>query len=557
MDLSFSGCGFLGIYHIGVASCFKEHAPNVIRNVSGASAGVLVGCCLVAGVDFGKITDNVLRLVQKARARLLGPFHPFFDLHGYINEGLHKVLPENIHELASGRLFVSLTRVWDKTNTIVSEFKSKEEVIQAVLCSAFVPFYSGMVPPTFRGTKYWDGGITDNCPILSEDTVTVCPFSGEFDICPTSQEFGDYLRFTSANVNVHVTSTNFWRLSRALYPPEPEKLRKLCQQGYDDTLRYLQSHTVIPCNRHLSLSRSPSFSSTNNDNRKLSTGRLSLRNALLSRTSLQSLSSDLELLQEMLEGADSNETWEDWNDEDFFEDEDACQDCKMRAEQTMLKGSLSPQITNAIKEAIMLDNTLLNYLFKYKMLKAVSFMALPYVITMETVLLFTVRFARRLPHVPNDVHYVLQRLIHLIKVLLRQYHTTGRSGSDTTRSLNGKSSELLTAIRDDDLTMDQLEDNMNRIALMHSQCSHHSHAVKPLPDCVMDTFDLCDDVFVDQYPRTTSRLHHKYCNTKYESYDQTILIVSEIDDVTAYHYLRASLLIDTMSTNNNVEIKIG
>ena len=78
----------------------------------------------------GKITDNVLRLVQKARARLLGPFHPFFDLHGYINEGLHKVLPENIHELASGRLFVSLTRVWDKTNTIVSEFKSKEEVIQ-------------------------------------------------------------------------------------------------------------------------------------------------------------------------------------------------------------------------------------------------------------------------------------------------------------------------------------------------------------------------------------------------------------------------------------------
>ncbi len=54
MDLSLSGCGFLGIYHIGVSSCFKEHAPNVIRNVSGASAGALVGCCLVADVDFGK-----------------------------------------------------------------------------------------------------------------------------------------------------------------------------------------------------------------------------------------------------------------------------------------------------------------------------------------------------------------------------------------------------------------------------------------------------------------------------------------------------------------------
>ena len=81
-------------------------------------------------MSLGKATDNVLRLVQKARSRLLGPFHPFFDLHGYMNERMHKVLPANIHELASGRLHVSLTRVWDKTNVIISEFKSKEEVIE-------------------------------------------------------------------------------------------------------------------------------------------------------------------------------------------------------------------------------------------------------------------------------------------------------------------------------------------------------------------------------------------------------------------------------------------
>ena len=67
----------------------------------------------------------------------------------------------------------------------------------------------------------------------------------------------------------------------------------------------------------------------------------------------------------MLEGADSNETWEDWNDEDFFEDEDACQDCKMRAEQTMLKGSLSPQITNG-KNATVCHSMLLYVVAKYK-----------------------------------------------------------------------------------------------------------------------------------------------------------------------------------------------
>ena len=109
--------------------------------------------------------------------------------------------------------------------------------------------------------------------------------------------------------------------------------------------QYSLPTVVIPCNRHLGLSRSPSFSSGSNERRRLSDAKVSLRNVLLSRSSLQSLSSDLQLLQDILEVGD-NETWEDWNDEDFFEDDEECEDCKIRAEQTMLKGSLPPQVIN-------------------------------------------------------------------------------------------------------------------------------------------------------------------------------------------------------------------
>ena len=39
VNLSFAGCGFLGIYHVGVASCLREYAPQLIaRKVGGASA---------------------------------------------------------------------------------------------------------------------------------------------------------------------------------------------------------------------------------------------------------------------------------------------------------------------------------------------------------------------------------------------------------------------------------------------------------------------------------------------------------------------------------------
>ena len=32
MNLSFAGCGFMGFYHIGVVACFREFAPNVLKN---------------------------------------------------------------------------------------------------------------------------------------------------------------------------------------------------------------------------------------------------------------------------------------------------------------------------------------------------------------------------------------------------------------------------------------------------------------------------------------------------------------------------------------------
>ena len=37
MNLSFAGCGFMGFYHIGVVACFREFAPDVLKNK--------VNCC--------------------------------------------------------------------------------------------------------------------------------------------------------------------------------------------------------------------------------------------------------------------------------------------------------------------------------------------------------------------------------------------------------------------------------------------------------------------------------------------------------------------------------
>lgn len=56
-NLSFAGCGFLGIYHIGVASCLLEQAPYLIRGASkiyGASAGALTASVLTTEACLGR-----------------------------------------------------------------------------------------------------------------------------------------------------------------------------------------------------------------------------------------------------------------------------------------------------------------------------------------------------------------------------------------------------------------------------------------------------------------------------------------------------------------------
>ena len=81
----------------------------------------------------GECTSYTMRLATQARSRAMGPMHPTFNLVKNVREGLQGFLPENAHEIASGRLHVSLTRVSDRENVVVNQFDSKEELIQEKL----------------------------------------------------------------------------------------------------------------------------------------------------------------------------------------------------------------------------------------------------------------------------------------------------------------------------------------------------------------------------------------------------------------------------------------
>jgi patatin-like phospholipase domain-containing protein 2 len=102
----------------------------------------------------------------------------------FSHPGLAKVLPADIHIRCNDRLHVSLTRVADRTNLIVSQFESREQLIDTLLASCFIPLLSGWLPPRLDGQLVFDGGYSDNVPVVQANTITVSPFSGNQDICP-------------------------------------------------------------------------------------------------------------------------------------------------------------------------------------------------------------------------------------------------------------------------------------------------------------------------------------------------------------------------------------
>ncbi len=77
--------------------------------------------------------------------------------------------------------------------------------------------------------------------ILDDNTITVSPFAGESDICPSDNSAND-LHMVLANTSIQFTMRNFYRLAHALFPVPPEELSQMCRQGFDDTLKFLQKN---------------------------------------------------------------------------------------------------------------------------------------------------------------------------------------------------------------------------------------------------------------------------------------------------------------------------
>ncbi|XP_010012435.1 PREDICTED: patatin-like phospholipase domain-containing protein 1 [Nestor notabilis] len=206
-SLSFSGSGFLALYQVGVVQSLLELAPELLKSackVYGSSAGSLIAAAVVCGIGLDDLKEFFFAMAKEARETILGPLSPKCSLLANIKAVLQRMLPENSYQLASGRLHISLTRVVDGQNVMASEFSSKEELIQALLCSCFLPIYCGFIPPSYRGVIF--------------------------------------------NGSIQISIENLCRISYALFPPSTMVLNDIFSQGYQDTALFLYRNNAFGFN---------------------------------------------------------------------------------------------------------------------------------------------------------------------------------------------------------------------------------------------------------------------------------------------------------------------
>lgn len=91
---------------------------------------------------------------------------------------------------------------------------------------------------------FWDGGLSNNNPILDQNTILVSPFGGEADICPRG-ESASYSCIDFQGTNIQWSNENMYRISKALFPPDPQVLKAMCFRGYTDAISFLKSRSTI------------------------------------------------------------------------------------------------------------------------------------------------------------------------------------------------------------------------------------------------------------------------------------------------------------------------
>ncbi|XP_057544899.1 uncharacterized protein LOC130824040 [Amaranthus tricolor] len=232
---SFSAAGLLFPYHLGVAQFLIEN--GYIKDttpLAGSSAGAIVCAVIASGSTMQDALQATKILAEDCRTGGTA-----FRLGAVLRDILQKVLPEDAHTRCNGRIRVAVTQIgWRPKGLLIDQFDSREDLINALFTSSFIPGYLAPRPATmFRKRLCIDGGLTLFMPPTSaSQTVRVCAFPAS---TLRMQGIG-----ISPDCNPETRLSTRQLFNWALEPADDFVLDKLFEFGYSDAATWAQDNPV-------------------------------------------------------------------------------------------------------------------------------------------------------------------------------------------------------------------------------------------------------------------------------------------------------------------------
>ena len=174
----FSGAGIYFWWQLGVAKYMKDNCDLKCiqeQQVIGASAGSITSTLLLTGANLDILPQLAIDVSNEA-----GLYSRNTGLAGVWGSLLRKLLdnaiPNNINFETLSNLYIALTPTFSKPK-LVSNFESKEDLIDAILASCHVPvFLDGRPYTQYRGENVIDGSFWY---FVTKDRITDLPLPQE------------------------------------------------------------------------------------------------------------------------------------------------------------------------------------------------------------------------------------------------------------------------------------------------------------------------------------------------------------------------------------------
>lgn len=162
----------------------------------GSSGGALIAAAAAMDLDLEYQLKFCISVGMESNERhALGPAGKMSES---IGPHIMRSLPKDAHLAASGKLFISVTETPQNAkffgNAYVGHFKNRQHLYNMLMASTYIPFYYEVPVRPGRGVFYWDGGFSNNQPVLRDPetgaalTTTVSPTARLADISPMTQK---------------------------------------------------------------------------------------------------------------------------------------------------------------------------------------------------------------------------------------------------------------------------------------------------------------------------------------------------------------------------------